>query len=245
MTRARDWIDRLQNRLWLDEVRSWYPATNHQLNKKFASPLDMSSADVVKEFGRIERDGKEPREEVLRRVDEAIPGTRLMYEAPFWGFLRLPPTSLIEAHQQVEELLSAYGLARVDWLEASQALFGPRPVDQMSVFNEGLRRSLMTLQWHESASLLLALYSEADGAENFDAANSIRLTLDRVIDLAMSRLLPWPEAPIYYEKLSGLCSVRKVTLRDSDLANKMRIEGRTAMPLLSKDWISMPAHLVE
>lgn len=202
----KDWLRRLQIRLWLNEVRRQAGgANNYVLDQLFSSEPGASSADRRKEFDFIEHKAKPPRPDVLHRAGVAAPGTRLMYEAPFWTLLRDNEAALAQCGDDVAVLLGRYRLIRVEWTEARRCMFDGHEVDERSVYNAGLKLTLSGFAWYDGLSLLLALYKEAKGSSNLAVADTLRSQMDRIIELAMPRYLPWAEATDAHLDLVGFC----------------------------------------
>lgn len=236
--KKKDWLDYLQVKLWLNEVRRESGgASNYELDRMFSSEPGASSADRRKEFDLIEQKAKPPRSDVLHRVDLLIPGTRRLYEAPFWTLARDDRTSLTKCGQNVDDLLQLYGLVRLDWSEASRYLFGGERADERSVFNASLASALSELAWYDRLSLLFALYKEAKGATNFMVAESVSRTLDRTIDLAMTQRLPWSEAADAYQDLLNLCLNSGTSADHSDTGALLHVQIRSAEPILASSFV--------
>jgi len=236
--KKKDWLDHLQVWLWLNEVRRESGgASNYELDQMFSSEPGASSADRRKEFDLIEQKAKPPRADVLHRVDLNIPGTRRLYEAPFWTLVRDDKTSLAKCSQNVDDLLELYGLTRLDWPEASRYLFGNEQMDERSVFNASLASALSELAWYDRLSLLLALFKEAKGSTNFGAAESVCSMLDKTIDLAMSRRLPWSEASETYLDLLDLCLNSGTSADRSDIGGLHLAYSQSARPILALSFV--------
>lgn len=236
--RKKAWLDHLRVKLWLNEVRRESGGvSNYELDQMFSSEPGASSADRRKEFDRIERKAKPPRSDVLHRVELNIPGTRSLYEAPFWALLRDDKTSLTKCSQNVENLLQLYGLVRLDWPEASRCLFGSEQADERSVFNASLASALSGLAWYDRLSLLFALYKEAKGSANFMVAETVCSILDRTIDLAMTRHLPWPDAAEAYQDLLNLCLSSGTSVDHSDAGALLGAQLGAAEPILASSFV--------
>ncbi|RIX76319.1 hypothetical protein [Acidovorax cavernicola] len=237
--KKKDWLDYLRVELWLGEVRrETGGASNYELDQMFSSEPGASSADRRKEFDFIERNAKPPRSDVLHRVELNIPGTRSLYEAPFWTLVRDDKTPQAQCTQNVEELLQLYGLVRLDWLEVREYLFGSKQVDEPSVFNVSLEAALTGLAWYDGLSLLFALYKEAKGSTNFRVTESVSSMLDSTINLALTQRLPWAQATETYLDLLNHCLNSGTVADRSDAGSLLQAQVESAKPIL-------PSWLVE
>ena len=155
-----------------------------------------------------------------------------MYEAPFWILLRDNEASMAQCEGDVAVLLSRYRLIRVDWLEARQRMFEGREIDAQSVYNAGLKLTLSGLAWYDGLSLLLALYKEAKGSSDLTAVDALRSEMDRTIELAMPKYLPWAEATDAHLDLLGLCLNSGVAVDHFDASALLSAQVQSARVVL-------------
>lgn len=219
----KHWAEKARVITWYYGVKRRTDWSDHKLDIEFAWPqknrADRDAEERPRMFERIRTSGTTPSRgnhwrstlDLIQVVEEhdLFKGTKEIYEAELWDFLKEDTPTLIQVKDRLTSLLNRCDLISLDASTSPHLAELAMKLGSVELYEQCLNLSLKRISAFDQITLLWVLYRLTDRTQNWQIRSFLESTIDKWADLFFSTYLPYDQYCIfYYDSIETLINGR-------------------------------------
>jgi hypothetical protein len=237
--------------VWYYEIRRRCDWSDYALDKEFAwTELGMAEraddADRPRTFEWIRKKARKPagKDARWRSMNDLVAainlhplflGTQALYLAEFWDIVQKITIPSKTVQSDIEKLLGASGLIRVNPDEVAVISVIIRKYGHASVFDRCLRLSLKKMDSLTGLTLIWLLYLQAEAAHNWSTRAVVKSIADEHLDNFFEHHLPDNISLDYYTDFIELFESVRLDSSDRQISGHGYLEMIVNWPIIPKE----------